>query len=83
MLGSGLTSFGLGVWIFSQTGQATPFALTVLFGNLPRILLLPVAGSLADRWNRRLVMILSDTGNALVTISVFVLISFGNLQFWQ
>ncbi|MCC6500315.1 MAG: MFS transporter [Anaerolineales bacterium] len=83
ILGSGLTSFALGVWIFDQTGKATPFALTVLLGNLPRILLLPVAGSLADRWNRRWVMILSDVGNALVTISVFVLVFFGNLQFWH
>lgn len=83
MLGSGLTSFALGVWIFGQTGKATPFALTVLFGNLPRILLLPVAGSLADRWNRRWVMILSDVGNALVTISVFGLLLLGNLQFWH
>jgi MFS family permease len=83
MLGSGLTSFALAVWIFAQTGKATPFALTVLFGNLPRILLLPVAGSLADRWNRRWVMILSDVGNALVTISVLILVLFGNLQFWH
>jgi MFS family permease len=83
MLGSGLTSFALGVWIFDQTGKATPFALTILFGNLPRILLLPVAGSLADRWNRRWVMILSDVGNALVTIGVFVLLLFGNLQIWH
>ena len=57
MLGSGLTAFALGVWIFQKTGQATPFALTILFSNLPRILLLPVAGSLADRWNRRLVRV--------------------------
>jgi MFS transporter, DHA3 family, macrolide efflux protein len=83
MLGSGLTGFALAVWIFDQTGKATPFALTVLFGSLPRILLLPVAGSLADRWNRRLVMILSDAGNALVTIGVFVLLQFGSLQFWH
>ena len=34
MLGSGLTSFAPGVWIFQQTGQATPFALTILFGSL-------------------------------------------------
>ena len=83
MLGSGLTSFALGVWIFAQTGKATPFAMTVLLGNLPRILLLPVAGSLADRWNRRRIMILADVGNALVTISVFALLLFGNLQFWH
>ena len=82
-LGSGLTSFALAVWIFDQTKQATPFALTVLFGNLPRILLLPVAGSLADRWNRRWVMILSDLGNALVTISVILLLTLGDLQIWH
>ena len=83
MLGSGLTSFALGVWIFDQTGKATPFALTVLFASLPRLLLSPVAGSLADRWNRRLVMILSDTGNALVTLLVFFLLLGGNLQIWM
>ncbi|HET9906275.1 MAG TPA: MFS transporter [Anaerolineales bacterium] len=83
MLGSGLTAFALGVWIFQKTGQATPFALTILFSNLPRILLLPVAGSLADRWNRRQIMILSDVGNALVTIGVFFLLMFSTLEVWH
>ena len=83
MLGSGLTAFALGVWIFQETGQATPFALTVLFSNLPRILLLPVAGSLADRWNRRLIMIFSDVGTALVTVGAFFLLTFANLEVWH
>jgi MFS transporter, DHA3 family, macrolide efflux protein len=83
MLGSGLTAFALGVWIFQQTGQATPFALTILFANLPRILLLPLAGSLADRWNRRRMMILSDVGNALVTLGVFFLLTFSTLEVWH
>ena len=48
LLGSGLTSFALGVWLYEQTGRATPFALTVLFGNLPRILLSPVAEVVRD-----------------------------------
>lgn len=83
ILGSGLTSFALGVWIYQETGQATPFAVTVLFGNLPRILLSPVAGSLADRWNRRLVMIFADSGDALVTLSAVFLLSTGGLQVWH
>lgn len=83
MLGSGLTSFALGVWIFSETGQATPFALTVLFGNLPRTLLAPIAGAIADRWNRRLLMILADCGNALVTLGVVLLLSVGKLEIWH
>ena len=83
VLGSGLTSFALGVWIFEQTRQATPFALTILFGSLPRILLAPLAGVVADRWNRRWVMILADTGDALVTLSVVLLLWLGDLQVWH
>lgn len=80
LLGSGLTNFGLAVWIFEQTGQATPFALTVLFGNIPRILLAPVAGSIADRWNRRWILILTDSGSALLTLIIFILFSNGQLS---
>ena len=49
LIGSGLSSFALGVWLYEQTRQAAPFALTVLLASLPRILLAPLAGSLADR----------------------------------
>jgi len=83
ILGSGLSSFALGVWIYQQTGKATPFALTVLFGSLPGILMMPFAGSLADRWNRRLIMILADTGAALGTVAIALLLFFGNLQVWH
>lgn len=83
LLGSGLTSFALGVWIFQETGQATPFAMTVLIGTIPRMLLMPLAGSLADRWNRRLMMILSDTGSALVTLGIAVVVLTGELEVWH
>jgi MFS family permease len=83
ILGSGLSSFALGVWIYQQTGQATPFALTILFGSLPRLLVMPLAGSLADRWNRRIIMILADTGAALGTVALAYLIFFGDLQVWH
>lgn len=83
MLGSGLTSFAIGVWIFQKTGQAMPFALTVLFGNLPALLLMPVAGSLADRWNRKALMVLADSGSALITLALYILLLLGDLQTWH
>ena len=83
LLGSGLTSFGLGVWIFDQTKQATPFALTVLFSTLPPLLLGPLAGALADRWNRRRLMIAADTGSALVTLAAALLLWNGQLEVWH
>ena len=83
MLGSGLTNFALAVWIYDRTKQATPFAITVLLGTIPRVLLLPIAGSIADRFNRRFIMIAADTLNALLTLIVFLLLGAGNLQIWH
>jgi len=83
ILGSGLTGFALGVWIYDQTGQATPFALTALFSSLPQVLLSPVAGSVADRFNRRRIMVLADTGAAVVTLLAASLIFSESLQIWH
>ena len=83
IIGSGLTGFGLSVWIYTQTGEATPIALNALIFNLPRIILAPVAGSVADRYNRRRIMILADTAAALTTLGAAALLFSGNLQVWH
>jgi DHA3 family macrolide efflux protein-like MFS transporter len=83
IIGSGLTGFGLSVWIYEQTGQATPLALNALFFNLPRVLLAPLAGSIADRYNRRRIMMLADTGAAFATLGVAALLFAGKLQVWH
>ena len=83
MLGSGLTSFALGVWIYAKTGEATPFAMTALFSSLPRLLLLPIGGTFADRYNRRKIMILTDIGAAMFTAFGALLLFFGELQIWH
>ena len=48
-IGSGLTSFGLGVYVFRQTGSAADMALVSLLAFLPALLLSVPAGVLADR----------------------------------
>jgi len=83
MLGSGLTNFGMGVWIYDQTGQATPFAIAALFSSIPRLILTPIGGSIADRYSRRTLMIISDTGSAITTALAAVLLFTGNLQIWH
>lgn len=83
VIGSGLTGFGLAVWMFEQTGDATPFALTVLASSLPPIILSPIAGPLVDRWNRRLILIAADVCSALVTAVAFFLLLSGQLAVWH
>lgn len=83
MIGSGLIGFALAVWIFSQTGQATPFALTALFSMLPRILLSPIAGAVSDRWNRKKVMLISDSLSGVITIATAYLLYTHQMQVWM
>lgn len=83
LIGSGLTSFALGVWVYQTTGSVTQYALIPLFFTLPNLLLSPLAGALVDRWDRRWVMILSDTGAALTTLAIALLFRAGQLQVWH
>lgn len=83
LTGSGLSSFALGIWVYQRTGSATQFALITLFGSLPGILLSPITGTLADRWNRRYVMLFSNLGAGLVILSIALLFRANVLEVWM
>ena len=71
-IGGGLTSFGLGVYIFNKTGSAAGMALVTLLGFLPTVLLSVPAGVLADRFDRRLMMMIGDGCSALGIIFILI-----------
>ena len=83
LVGSGLTGFALGVWVFEQTGSAAQFALIGLSAVLPRVALSPLAGAIVDRWDRRRVMIASDAGAGLSTLVVVLLLWANQLEIWH
>ena len=83
LVGSGLTSFALGVWVFERSGSATLFALIGLCAVLPRILLSPLAGAIVDRWDRRWVMALSDAGAGLSTLAAILLAFSNRFEIWH
>lgn len=82
-LGSNLTGFALGVWIYQQTGSVTRFALIALVTTLPGTLLSPLAGALVDRWDRRCAMILSDAGAGSMTLVLAALLWSDRLELWH
>jgi DHA3 family macrolide efflux protein-like MFS transporter len=82
-IGSGMSSFALGVWVYQKTGSITQFALTSLFIVLPRVVLGPLAGVLVDRWDRRHVMMVSDAGGGLSILAIGLLSLAGRLEIWQ
>ena len=83
LLGSAMTNFALTIWAWETTGTATALAMTGLAFVLPNILVYPIAGALVDRWNRKLVMMLSDLAAGIGTIAIFLLYSAGILQIWH
>lgn len=81
--GSALTGFALGVWVYQRTQSTTQYALILLFTMLPSILIAPLSGALVDRWDRRLTMIWADSGAAMCTVLMAILIYFERLEIWH
>src|SRR5574344_1799310 len=82
-IGGGLTSFGLGVYIFQKTGSAAGMALVTLLGFLPTLLLSVPAGVLADRYDRRVLMMLGDGCSALGIIYILICMMNGGASLLQ
>ena len=82
-IGGGLTSFGLGVYIFEKTGSAAGMALVTLLGFLPTLLLSVPAGVLADRYDRRLLMMLGDGFSGIGVLYIFGCIMMGEASLVQ
>jgi MFS family permease len=83
LIGTNLTGFGLSIYVYQETGEATQLAMILLASQLPQILFTPFAGALVDRWDRRWAMILSDTGAGLATVAIAALLWSGNLDVWH
>lgn len=60
LLGTNIYNFALSLYILKMTGSGASFAINVLIGMLPRIILGPFAGIIADRVDRKKLTIAFD-----------------------
>ena len=82
-IGSGLTSFGLSVYVFRQTGSAASMGLVTLLAFLPTLLLSVPAGVLADKYDRRLLMMIGDGFSALGIVYILICMLQGEAKLYQ
>ncbi|MEV6978856.1 amino acid adenylation domain-containing protein [Kitasatospora sp. NPDC093806] len=83
MIGTSLSTFALGVWVYQQTGSAFDFAMISVVAVLPAVLLLPIAGAVADRVDRRRIMIVTDTVAAAGMLGLGLLLWADLLEIWH
>jgi amino acid adenylation domain-containing protein len=83
MIGSSLSTLVLSIWVYQQTGSITDFSVINAIGLLPGIVAGPLAGAVADRWDRRRVMLASDAAAALAMGLLGLTVFADGLQMWH
>ncbi len=83
VLASNMSNFALTIWAFEKTGSATVLGLVSTSFLVPFLLVSPIAGALVDRYNRKLMMMVSDFGAVLATGAILILNATDQLQIWH
>ncbi|MFY0517940.1 MFS transporter [Lysinibacillus sp. UGB7] len=65
MLGSHVLSFGISLYILAMTGSAMSFATNMICSILPRALVAPLAGYVADNFSKKRTILLAQAGTVL------------------
>ncbi|MFO3665055.1 MFS transporter [Anaerococcus sp. ENR0831] len=73
-IGSGMTAFALSLYIYNFTGKVSDIAMLSLISFLPAILINPIGGILADRYDRRVLMIMGDVLSGLCLLYILYII---------
>ncbi|MDR1961705.1 MAG: MFS transporter [Gracilibacteraceae bacterium] len=77
VFGTSLLRFALSLYVLDITGRADLFAALLAVSSVP-ILLAPLGGAISDRYSRKILMVLYDTGCCIVTFAfLFILASGG------
>ena len=83
VLASGMTTFAMTIYMYQQTKSATAMGLVQVAYITPFLLMSPVAGVMVDRYNRKLMMMVSDVAGGTATLALFLLYVTGHLQYWH
>lgn len=82
-LGSAMTAFALVVWSYSFEGSALKTALLMVCSYTPYVLFSVFAGAISDKWNKKKILLASDTVSAVTTVIVLVLIKTDQLRLYH
>ena len=82
-LGTAMTNYALIIWVYGQKGTAFSVTLLTICSFLPTIFFRFIAGTFADCWDKKRIMLIADMVAACGTVTVFGLYSFSALRIWH
>ena len=83
VLASSMTGFALTIHVFEKTGSATALGLMGTSFLVPFLIVSPFAGAMVDRYNRKLMMMISDLTAGLATLAILLIYTTGSLEIWH
>ncbi|MGE6598820.1 MFS transporter [Bacillus proteolyticus] len=78
--GSSIYSFALGLYVLQITGSALNFAITLILGTIPMIVMNPFAGVVADKVDKKKLVVCMDLLSGCLLITVYILSSYYGLN---
>src|SRR5580704_12900274 len=83
LIGSQISGYAVSINVFRATGHATPLALVAFFSATPYIVLSGFAGALADRLDRRRLMLMANVGFTIFSGLLLLSFASGTFRLWQ
>src|SRR5580704_3395254 len=83
ILGSRISGLAVSIAVFRQTGHATPLAIVSFIYVAAQVATMGFTGALADRFDRRTLMLLANVGYAVCSGLLLAAFVSGAFQLWQ
>jgi len=84
ILGSNIVSFVM-IWTITDLApnNNTVLSIAAFLAFVPYVLFSPIAGVIADKWNKKYIILISDSLQAILTLGYIFIIALDGLQIWH
>jgi MFS family permease len=82
IFGTAIYQFALGLYVLKLTGSSLSFATTLILGIIPMIIINPFAGVIADKFNKKKLIVSMDLLNGVLLVVVFILSGIVGFKLW-
>jgi len=81
--GDSLENLALMYLVYDLTGSGLAMGTVMLFSMIPNVLVSPIAGVVVDRYNKKIIMAISETVRAISILLIPILMYTGYIQLWH